>query len=336
MGGFFQADEVFGAENALELGAAEVGDREDFLNLEAGLAENHFHIFGVVIIEAVGVEVLEAGGFQREGVDVGFFGPVTEHFGQSALVSDLNHRYTTGAKDAIELIGNFLHIGEVMGGAHHHQSIKGVILEGQRIDVAGLGLEAVTVDFAGLGELGFGVVKEGGGGGAREVFVGEAPVAAGNIHEGFHMLGQELADGEAVSQVLVFAVGVFPEDFFVIVAVVVGDDFGGCGGRRGGLGRFGRFSGGFIRGLRWFGRGLFASCHRYHYNIKAKKREPWGEALLGEKGLLEESSLWRFLWGLVSRERLELSTPGLKGPCSNQLSYRPTRGGCRQSRVVVA
>ena len=27
---------------------------------------------------------------------------------------------------------------------------------------------------------------------------------------------------------------------------------------------------------------------------------------------------------MVSRERLELSTPGLKGPCSNQLSYRPT------------
>lgn len=27
---------------------------------------------------------------------------------------------------------------------------------------------------------------------------------------------------------------------------------------------------------------------------------------------------------LVSREGLEPSTPGLKGPCSNQLSYRPT------------
>ena len=130
MGGFFQADEVFGAENALELGAAEVGDREDFLNLEAGLAENHFHIFGVVIIEAVGVEVLEAGGFQREGVDVGFFGPVAEHFGQSALVGDLNHRHAAGAKDSEKLVGNFLHIGKVMGGAHHHQSIKTVILEG--------------------------------------------------------------------------------------------------------------------------------------------------------------------------------------------------------------
>ena len=29
------------------------------------------------------------------------------------------------------------------------------------------------------------------------------------------------------------------------------------------------------------------------------------------------------LASLVSREGLEPSTPGLKGPCSNQLSYRP-------------
>lgn len=287
MGGFFQADEVFGAENALEFGAAEVGDREDFLNLEAGLAENHFHIFGVVIIEAIGVEILETGGFQREGINIGFLSPVAEHLGQSALVGDLNHCHASGAKDAIELIGNFLHIGEVMGGAHHHQSIKAVILEGQRIDVAGLGLEAVAVDFAGLGELGFGVVKEGGGGGAREVFVGEAPVAAGNVHEGFHMLGQEFADSEAVSQVLVFAVGVFPEDFFVIIAVIVGDDFGG---------------------------GLFTSCHRYHYNIKAKKREPWGEALSGEKGLLKESSLLAIFVGFGEPGEARTLDTGLKRP----------------------
>ena len=258
MGDPLEADEVFGAEGLLQLGAAEVGDREDFLNLEAGLAENHLHIFGVVIIEAVGIEVLETGGFEREGINVGFFGPVAEHFGQSALVGDLNHCHAAGAKDAIELIGNFLHIGEVMGGAHHHQSIKAVILEGQRIDVAGLGLEAVAVDFAGLGELGFGVVKEGGRGGAREVFVGETTITTSNIYKSVHVSGEELANSKTVSQVLVFAVGVFPEDFFIIVAVIVGDDFG---------------------------RGLFASCHRYHYNIKAKKREPWGEALLGEKGL---------------------------------------------------
>ncbi len=35
---------------------------------------------------------------------------------------------------------------------------------------------------------------------------------------------------------------------------------------------------------------------------------------------------------MVSRERLELSTPGLKGPCSNQLSYRPTtEPHCKQT-----
>ena len=218
--------------------------------------------------------------------------------------------YAAGAEDPEKLVGNFLHIGEVMGGAHHHQGVKAIVLERQRIDVAGLGLEAVAIDFAGLGEFGFGVVKESGGGGAGEVFVGEAPITAGNIHEGFHMLGQELADSEAVGQILVFAVGVFPEDFFVIVAVVVGDDFGGCGGRRG---RFGRFSGGFIRGLRWFGRGLFAGCHRYHYNIKAKKREPWGEALLGEKGLWVSSLLAIFVGFGEPGEARTLDT-GLKRP----------------------
>lgn len=101
------------------------------------------------------------------------------------------------------------------------------------------------------------------------------------------MLGQELADGEAVGQVLVSAVGVFPEDFFVIVAVIVGDDFG---------------------------RGLFASCHRYHYNIKAKKREPWGEALLGEKGLLKESSLLAIFVGFGEPGEARTLDTGLKRP----------------------
>ncbi len=43
---------------------------------------------------------------------------------------------------------------------------------------------------------------------------------------------------------------------------------------------------------------------------------------------------------MVSRERLELSTPGLKGPCSNQLSYQPnyfyysTEGQKRKGRFL--
>lgn len=312
MGGFFQAHEVFGAENAFELGAAEVGDREDFLNLEAGLAENHLHIFGMVIIEAVGVEILETGGFQREGVDVGLFGPVAEHFGQGALVGDLNHCHAARTEDPEKLVGNFLHIGEVVGGAHHHQGVKAIVLERQRIDVTGLGLEAVAIDFAGLGEFGFGVVKESGGGGAGEVFVGEAPITAGNVYESLHMLGQELADSEAVGQVFVFAVGVLPEDFFVVVAVVVGDNLGSRSRWRGGA-SFSGFSGGFIRSLRWFRGGLFASCHGYHYNIKAKKREPWGEALLGEKGLWVSSLLAIFVGFGEPGEARTLDT-GLKRP----------------------
>lgn len=42
------------------------------------------------------------------------------------------------------------------------------------------------------------------------------------------------------------------------------------------------------------------------------------------RGETKNKTLRSSFFILVSRERLELSTPGLKGPCSNQLSYRPT------------
>ena len=294
LGGFFEADEDLGADDALEARAAEVGNREDFFDLEAGLAEDVLDILGMVVEKTVGVEVLEAGGLEVERVDVGFFEPVAEHFGEGAFVGNLNHGDAAWAEDAEKLVGDFLHVGEVVGGADHHEGVEAVVFEGERVDVAGLGFEARAVKFPGLGEFGFGVVKESGGGGAGEVFVGEAPITAGNVYESLHMLGQELADSEAVGQVFVFAVGVLPEDFFVVVAVVVGDNLGSRSRWRGGA-SFSGFSGGFIRSLRWFRGGLFASCHGYHYNIKAKKREPWGEALLGEKGLWVSSLLAIFV-----------------------------------------
>ena len=310
MGGFFEADEDLGADDALEARAAEVGNREDFFDLKAGLAKNVLDVLGMVVEKTVGVEVFEAGGLEVERVDVGFFEPVAEHFGEGAFVGNLNHGDAAWAEDAEKLVGDFLHVGEVVGGADHHEGVEAAVFEGERVDVAGLGFEARAVKFPGLGEFGFGVVEESGGVGAGEVLVGKASIAAGDVDERAHVLGEELADGDAIGEVLVFAVGVFPEDFFVIVAVVVGDDFGGCGGRRG---RFGRFSGGFIRGLRWFGRGLFAGCHRYHYNIKAKKREPWGEALLGEKGLWVSSLLAIFVGFGEPGEARTLDT-GLKRP----------------------
>lgn len=227
LGGFFEADEDLGADDALEARAAEIGNREGFFDLEAGLAEDVLDILGMVVEKTVGVEVFEAGGLEVERVDVGFFEPVAEHFGEGAFVGNLNHGDAAWAEDAEKLVGDFLHVGEVVGGADHHEGVEAAVLEGERVDVAGLGFEARTVKFPGLGEFGFGVVEEGGGVGAGEVLVGEASVAAGDVDEGAHVLGEELADGDAVGEVLVFAVGVFPEDFFVIIAVVVGDDLGG-------------------------------------------------------------------------------------------------------------
>ena len=227
LGGFFEADEDLGADDALEARAAEVGNGEDFFDLKAGLAEDVLDILGMVVEKTVGVEVFEAGGLEVERVDVGFFEPVAEHFGEGAFVGNLNHGDAAWAEDAEKLVGDFLHVGEVVGGADHHEGVEAVVFEGEGVDVAGLGFEARTVKLPGLGEFGFGVVEEGGGVGAGEVLVGEASVAAGDVDEGAHVLGEELADGDAVGEVLVFAVGVFPEDFFVIIAVVVGDDLGG-------------------------------------------------------------------------------------------------------------
>ena len=227
LGGFFEADEDLGADDALEARAAKVGNREDFFDLKAGLAKNVLDVLGMVVEKTVGVEVFEAGGLEVERVDVGFFEPVAEHFGEGAFVGNLNHGDAAWAEDAEKLVGDFLHVGKVVGGADHHEGVEAAVLEGERVDVAGLGFEARTVKFPGLGEFGFGVVEEGGGVGAGEVLVGEASIAAGDVDEGAHVLGEEFADGDAVGEVLVFAVGVFPEDFFVIIAVVVGDDLGG-------------------------------------------------------------------------------------------------------------
>lgn len=44
----------------------------------------------------------------------------------------------------------------------------------------------------------------------------------------------------------------------------------------------------------------------------------------------KESELSFLELGLVSWEGLEPSTPGLKGPCSNLLSYQPKRGDKRK------
>ena len=96
LGGFFHADEVFSAEELLELGAAEIGDGENLVDLEAGVFENIFDIFWMIIIKTIGIEILEVGGFETEGVDVGFFEPIAEHFREGFLVSYFDNGNSTG------------------------------------------------------------------------------------------------------------------------------------------------------------------------------------------------------------------------------------------------
>lgn len=165
------------------------------------------------------------GGLEAERIDVGFFEPVAEHFWESFLISDFNDGDTTGLQDAVKFIRDFLHVVEVVGGADHHESIERVVGKGKGINISGLGVDFVAVEVVGLGELGLGVVEESGNLRAVEILVGEATVAAGNIDKSIHLVREKAANREAVGHVFVFAVGVFPENLFVIVAVVISDNF---------------------------------------------------------------------------------------------------------------
>lgn len=190
LGGLFEASKGFGAEEFLEFGAAKIGDGEDFVDFEAGVFEDGFDVFRVVVVEAVAAEVFEVGGFEAEGVDVGPFGPVAEHFREGLFVGDFDDGDATGLKDAVEFVGDFLHVLEMVRGANHHEGVEAVVWEGEGIDVAGFSLKAVAVDFAGLSELGFRIVEKRGGVGARQIFVGEATVATGDIDKSVDVLRQ--------------------------------------------------------------------------------------------------------------------------------------------------
>ena len=61
--------------------------------------------------------------------------------------------------------------------------------------------------------------------GAFQIFISEATVATADVGEFFHALREELADSHAVGLVFVFAVGVFPKDFLVIITVIIGNYF---------------------------------------------------------------------------------------------------------------
>ncbi len=165
------------------------------------------------------------GGFEAERIDVGFFEPVAEHFWESFLISDFNDGDAAGFQDAVKFIRDFLHVVEVVGGANHHESVERVVGEGKGINIAGLSVDFVAVEVVGLGELGLGIVEESSNLRTVEIFVGETTVTASDIDKSIHLLREKAANREAVGHVFVFAVGVFPENLFVIIAVVIGDNF---------------------------------------------------------------------------------------------------------------
>lgn len=197
----------------------------------------------MVVVKTLCVQVAEMGRFKAEWVDVGFFEPVAEHFWEGFLVRDFDDGDAAGLQDAVEFVHDFLHVAEMVGSADHHEGVERIIGEGKIVNVAGLGLDFVTVEVFGLGELGFGIVEEGGGFCAVQVFVGEATIAASDIDKSIHSLRKETADGEAVGHVFVFAVGIFPENLFIIIAIIISNNF---------------FVGSFAGGLRGFAGGFCA------------------------------------------------------------------------------
>lgn len=179
----------------------------------------------MIVVKALRVQIAEVGGFKAERIDVGFFEPIAEHFWEGFLVRNFDNSDAARFENAIELVHDFLHVAEMVGGANHHESVERIVGEGKIVNVAGLGLDFVAVEVVSLGELSFGIVEEGGDFCAVQIFVGEATVAASNVDKSIHLFWEETANSETVSHVFVFAVGVFPEDFLIIIAVIVGDDF---------------------------------------------------------------------------------------------------------------
>lgn len=114
----------------------------------------------MIIIKALCVQIAEMGRFEAERIDVGLFEPVAEHLREGFLVGDLNDSDAAGFQDAIELVHDFLHVAEMVGGADHHEGVEGIVGEGQGINIAGLSMNLVAVEVVGLGELGFGIVEE--------------------------------------------------------------------------------------------------------------------------------------------------------------------------------
>ena len=93
------------------------------------------------------------------------------------------------------------------------------------IDVTLNSTNAVTKFFLGLVEFSLGIIKKSSNFCAVKIFFSEATVTSSNINEGIHFGWEKPADGKTVRHVFIFSICIFPEDFFIIIAVIIGNDF---------------------------------------------------------------------------------------------------------------
>ena len=96
LGGVFHFDEVVGLEDFFQSAAAEVGNREDALSLEAGFGENIFYVFRMIVIETVFADFFVVGDFFVERINFAATGDVASHFGKSAFVGNFYDGNATG------------------------------------------------------------------------------------------------------------------------------------------------------------------------------------------------------------------------------------------------
>ena len=112
-----------------------------------------------------------------------------------------------------------------MGSSDHEETRELVILEWSVIDVTLDGINTVTKFFFSLIKLSLRVIKKSSGFSAIKIFFGETTVATSDIYKSIHLARKKTPNCETVCHIFIFTIGIFPEDFFIIIAIIVGNDF---------------------------------------------------------------------------------------------------------------
>ena len=179
----------------------------------------------MVVIQAIFIDVFEIGRLFVEWVDFGLLKPVTEHLWKGALISDLNYSNATWFKNTIQFFNDGRKIIEMMRSTNHEKARKLIVFEWSVIDVTLDGIDAVPELFLSLIKFSLGVIKKSGGLGTVEIFLSEATIATSNIYEGIHLARKKTSNRETVCHIFILTISIFPKDFFIIIAIIVGDDF---------------------------------------------------------------------------------------------------------------